>query len=53
LDAGEDLSVGGVVGGLWQLSGQEEVLFEDEGFQRGVRFTGTTHEDLLGKKTSP
>jgi hypothetical protein len=52
-DACEDLSVRGIVGGLLELSGQEQGLFEDEGFQRGVRFKGMAHEDLLGKKTSP
>jgi hypothetical protein len=51
-DAGEDLSVGGGVGNLLQLAGQEEGLFEDEGFQRGACFKGTAHEGLLPKKPS-
>ena len=51
-DTGEDVAIGGLVGGLLQLPGQEEGLFEDEGFQRGVRLKGTAHEGLLGEKPS-
>ena len=50
-DAAQDLSVGGFVGGPLELSGQQEGLFEDEGFQRGVRFKGTAHANRLGKET--
>jgi hypothetical protein len=32
-DTGEDLAIGGLVGGLLQSPGQEEGLFEEESFR--------------------
>src|SRR5262245_38002797 len=49
-DPGEDLAVGGLVGGLLELACQQQGLFEDEGLQRRVGLKGVgAHRDLLAK----
>jgi hypothetical protein len=41
LDVGQDLAIGSGVGGVLELTGQQESLLKDEGFQRGAGCKGT------------
>jgi hypothetical protein len=48
LNLGQNLAVGGFVGGLLELAGQEESLLNDEGFERRASFKGAgLHGNLL------
>jgi len=50
LDLGQDLPIGGLIGGLLELAGQQEGLLNDQGFQGSVGLEGAgLHGNLLAK----
>jgi hypothetical protein len=50
LDLGEDVAVGGGVGGLLQLPGEQECLLDEEGLEGGLSAEGALAHEIPPKR---